>query len=166
MSLQADQPDGKLFTPFPFVQIEASKDQAWGETDLSSVGLISFLSEKNTASFDKDTDNASPLNIAVSAEDSTISSRVVVFGDEDFAENQIINQGTGANSDLIVNAVDWASQQENLISLTPRDSTYRFISLPQDAWVLNAIVLTSVCLLPGSFLLMYGIVWYNRRKHR
>ena len=139
-----------------FVQIDAAKDQAWGETDLASVGLISFLSEAKTATFDKEKDNASPLNVGVAAEDALISSRVVVFGDEDFAENQVINQGAGANSDLIVNAVDWASQQENLISLTPKESAYRFISLPQDAWVMNAIVLTSACLLPGSFLLLYG----------
>ncbi len=166
MSLQADTPEGKPFAPVPFVQIDAAKDQAWGETDLTSVGLISFLSEAKTATFDKEKDNPSPLNVGVAAVDASISSRVVVFGDEDFAENQIINQGAGANSDLIVNAVDWASQQENLISLTPKDSAYRFISLPQDAWVMNAIVLTSACLLPGSFLLLYGIVWYNRRKHR
>jgi ABC-type uncharacterized transport system involved in gliding motility auxiliary subunit len=166
MSLQVDTPEGKTFTPSAFVQIDASKDQTWGETDLSSVGLISFLAEKIAATFDKEKDNASPLNIGVSAEDTTTKSRVVVFGDEDFAENQIINQGAGANSDLIVNSVDWASQQENLITLTPKDSSYRFISLPQEAWVLNAIVLTSVCLLPGSFILLYGIVWYNRRKHR
>jgi ABC-type uncharacterized transport system involved in gliding motility auxiliary subunit len=166
MSLQVDTPEDKAWTPVPFVQIEAAKDQVWGETDLESVGLISFLSEAKTATYDKEKDNASPLNVGVAAEDLLISSRVVVFGDEDFAENQIINQGAGANSDLIVNAVDWASQQENLISLTPKDTTYRFISLPQDAWVLNAIVLTSACLLPGSFLLLYGIVWYNRRKHR
>ena len=166
MSLEIAMPEGQAWTPVAFVQIEAAKDQAWGETDLTSVGLISFLSEAKTASFDKEKDNLSPLNVGVSAENPTNSSRVVVFGDEDFAENQIINQGAGANSDLIVNAVDWATQQENLISLTPKDSTYRFISLPQDAWVLNAIVLTSACLLPGSFLLLYGIVWYNRRKHR
>jgi ABC-type uncharacterized transport system involved in gliding motility auxiliary subunit len=166
MSIQLDMPEGKTWMPLGFVQIEAPNNQVWGETDTASVGLITFLSEAKTAVFNKDVDNASPLNVGVSAEDSSINSRVVVFGDEDFAENQIINQGAGANSDLIVNAVDWASQQENLISLTPKDSSYRFISLPTDAWVMNLIVLTSACLLPGSFVLLYGIVWYNRRKHR
>jgi ABC-type uncharacterized transport system involved in gliding motility auxiliary subunit len=166
MSIELATPEGKTWMPLGFVQIEAAKNQAWGETDTASVGLITFLSESKTAVYNKDVDNASPLNVGVSAEDTTISSRVVVFGDEDFAENFTINQGAGANSDLIVNAVDWASQQENLISLTQKESSYRFISLPTDAWVLNAIVLTSACLLPGSFILMYGIVWYNRRKHR
>jgi ABC-type uncharacterized transport system involved in gliding motility auxiliary subunit len=166
MSLVLDLPEGKNLIQTPFVTIDAPNEQVWGETDISSVGLISILSESKTATYEKDTDNASPLNVAVSVEDPSTSSRVVVFGDEDFAENQIVNQGAGANSDLIANAVDWASQQENLISLTPKNQTYRFISLPQDAWVLNAIVLTTACLLPGSFLLLYGVVWYNRRKHR
>jgi ABC-type uncharacterized transport system involved in gliding motility auxiliary subunit len=150
----------------PFVIIDAPNDQVWGETDIESVGLISILSESRNATIDKETDNVSPLNVAVSVEDPVTSARVVVFGDEDFAENQIVNQGAGANSDLIANSVDWVSQQENLINLTPKDVTYRYLNLPQEAWVMNAIMLTSVCLLPGSFLLLYGIVWYNRRKHR
>jgi ABC-type uncharacterized transport system involved in gliding motility auxiliary subunit len=166
MSLEIIPLEGETWTPTAFVQIDAAKDQVWGETDLTSVGLITFLAEEITATFDKDKDNASPLDVAVAASNPTTSARVIVFGDEDFAENQIINQGAGANSDLIVNSVDWASQQENLISLTPKNSTYRYISLPQDAWVTNAIVLTSACLLPISFLALYGIVWYNRRKHR
>jgi ABC-type uncharacterized transport system involved in gliding motility auxiliary subunit len=174
MSLEVTQAEGKSFTPVAIVQIEATKDQAWGETDLNSVGLISFLAEKNTATFDKEKDNAAPLTVAVSAEDASITStnptkktaRVVVFGDEDFAENQMINQGSGANEDLITNAVDWASEQENLINITPKTASTHYISLPTDTWVLNAIVLTSICLLPGSFIVLYGIVWYNRRKHR
>jgi ABC-type uncharacterized transport system involved in gliding motility auxiliary subunit len=166
MSLLTETPTGKDFMPLAFIKIEAGNNQVWGETDLASVGLISFLSESKTATFNKELDIPSPLTIAASSEDAATSTRVVVFGDEDFAENQIINQGAGANSDLIVNAVDWASGQEKLITLTPKDQSYSFISLPQDAWVMNAIVLTSACLLPGSFILLYGIVWYNRRKHR
>jgi ABC-type uncharacterized transport system involved in gliding motility auxiliary subunit len=166
MSIQSDTPEDKIFTPIPFVQIAASFERVWGETDLTSVGEINLLAEAKSAVYDKEKDNSAPLDIAVSAEDTSISSRVVVFGDEDFAENQMVNYGSGVNGDLIVNAVDWASQQENLISLTPEDTTYRYIEIPEDAWVLNAIVLTSTCLLPGSFVLMYGIVWYNRRKHK
>jgi ABC-type uncharacterized transport system involved in gliding motility auxiliary subunit len=166
MSIKLEMPEGKGLSQVPFVIIDAPDEQVWGETDFASVGLISILSESKSAAYNKDVDDASPLNVGVSVEDPSAASRVVVFGDEDFAENQIVNQGAGANSDLIANAVDWASQQENLISLTPKDQTYRYMSLPQDAWVLNAIVLTAACLLPGSFILLYGIVWYNRRKHR
>jgi ABC-type uncharacterized transport system involved in gliding motility auxiliary subunit len=166
MSLGTETPEGKTFSPLAFVKIEAGNNQVWGETDLASVGLISFLSESKTATFNKDLDNPSPLTVAASVEDQSTSARVVVFGDEDFAENQIINQGAGANSDLIVNAVDWASGQEKLISLTPKNSSYSYISLPQEAWVTNAVVLSSACLLPGAFVLLYGYVWYQRRKHR
>jgi ABC-type uncharacterized transport system involved in gliding motility auxiliary subunit len=167
MSIELEAVEGNVnLVQTAFVIIDPPNDQAWGETDIESVGLISILSESRNATIDKDTDNVSPLNVAVSVEDPATSARVVVFGDEDFAENQIVNQGAGANSDLIANSVDWVSQQENLISLTPKDVTYRYLNLPQEAWVMNAIMLTSVCLLPGSCLLLYGIVWYNRRKHR
>ncbi|MBN1440686.1 MAG: GldG family protein [Anaerolineales bacterium] len=166
MSVEIAMPDGKTFTPLGFVQVDAPNNKVWGETDTASVGEISFTTENRSAVFNKDVDYDSPLNIGVSAEDATLSSRVVVFGDEDFAENQAVNWRSGANRELMENAVNWASFQENLISLSQKPSTYRYISLPTDAWVMNAIVLTSACLLPGSFVALYGIVWYNRRKHK
>jgi ABC-type uncharacterized transport system involved in gliding motility auxiliary subunit len=104
------------------------------------------------------------LNIAVSVEDVSTKSRVIVFGDEDFAENIYVKNG--ANSDLLLNTIDWAAYQENLIALTPKDTSFRFISLPTGAWVTNAILLAATLLLPGSFLVLGGLVWYNRRKHR
>ena len=146
------------------VTIDATNQQVWGETTLSEVGSIVANSTTTNAKYEKDVDHASPLNLIVSSEDTRTSTRVVVVGDEDFAENSSVK--TGANSDLLLNAVDWASYQENLISLTPKDVPFRFISIPQQAWVMNAILLTSICLLPGSFIVLGGFVWYNRRKHR
>jgi ABC-type uncharacterized transport system involved in gliding motility auxiliary subunit len=164
ISLTYSQPAGKNLQQTALVTLDALNNQVWGENNISEVGNVNVIAHSTTAKYDKDADFASPLNIAVSAEDPATSTRVIVFGDEDFAENIYVKNG--ANSDLLLNTIDWASHQENLISLTPKDTSFRFISLPKDAWVTNAILLAATLLLPGSFIVLGGLVWYNRRKHR
>jgi ABC-type uncharacterized transport system involved in gliding motility auxiliary subunit len=164
MSITLTQPTGKSLSQTALVTLDASNNQVWGENNLTEVGNFNVIAQSTTAKYDKDADFASPLNLAVSVDDAANNVRVAVFSDEDFAENAYVKNG--ANSDLILNAIDWAAHQENLISLTPKDTSFRFISLPQGAWVTNAILLVSAFLLPGSFIVLGGIVWYNRRKHR
>ena len=45
--------------------------------------------------------------------------RIVVFGDSDFVANGYL--GIPGNKDLFLNTVNWLAQQENLISIRPRD---------------------------------------------
>jgi ABC-type uncharacterized transport system involved in gliding motility auxiliary subunit len=165
MSLLLSQPSGKNLTQTSLITLDAPNQQVWGESNLSEVGgSFNVIAQSTTAKYDKDADYASPLNLAVTVDDTTTATRVIVFGDEDFSENAYVKNG--ANSDLMLDTIDWAAHQENLISLTPKDAAYRYISLPSDAWVSSAIMLTSTLLLPCSFILLGGIVWYNRRKHR
>jgi ABC-type uncharacterized transport system involved in gliding motility auxiliary subunit len=164
ISLTFSQPEGKNLQQTALVTLDALNNQVWGENNISEVGNVNVIAHSTTAKYDKDADFASPLNIAVSVEDVSTKSRVIVFGDEDFAENIYVKNG--ANSDLLLNTIDWAAYQENLIALTPKDTSFRFISLPTGAWVTNAILLAATLLLPGSFLVLGGLVWYNRRKHR
>ena len=53
--------------------------------------------------------------------------RVVVFGDSDFASNAAA--GVAGNRDLFMNTVGWLSQQENLISVRPKEAADRRITL-------------------------------------
>ncbi len=87
------------------------------------MGNVNVIAQSTTAKYDKDADFASPLNIAVTVEDTNVNvpTRIVVFGDEDFAEN--IYVGQGANSDLMLNSIDWVAHQDTLINLTPKDSS-------------------------------------------
>jgi hypothetical protein len=47
------------------------------------------------------------------------NNRVAVFGDADFATDAIL---LARQRDLLINTIDWAAGQENLINLTPKDS--------------------------------------------
>lgn len=127
----------------------------WGETDLANL-------KSGNISFDKTTDINGPLPLVVSAENATSSGRIVAFGDGEFAANSNITYY--GNLDFIVNSIDWAAEQENLITLTPKDTTQRVLQPPQSL-VMNLILLASIFVIPG-LIIVAGIVTAIVRKKR
>lgn len=138
------------------VALVQTGSQSWGEMDLAAL-------KNNQISFDAKVDRAAPLTVAATASSAKMNSRVVVFGNSEFGRNLYFT--TYANGSLLVNSIDWASQQGNLINLTPRTPTTNFV-VPPSALVMNAIALSSIILLPGVFVVAGGVVWFTRRRHR
>jgi len=85
--------------------------------------------------------------------------RVVVMGDSDFAANGIL--GIAGNRDLFMNVIGWASQQENLISIRPKEPDDRRITLTAtEQW---NIFWFSLLIVPG-FIFGSGVYsWWRRR---
>jgi gliding motility-associatede transport system auxiliary component len=85
--------------------------------------------------------------------------RVVVVGDSDFASNGVL--GIQGNRDIFMNAVGWLSQQENLISIRPREASDRRITLTatQQGW----ISLISLLFVPAAVLGVGIVNWMRRR---
>ncbi len=131
-------------------------DRAWGETDFSALEA-----EGEAVSFDETEDLAGPLALACAAEDPASHGRVVLFGNAVFAGDEAFD--AYGNGDLFINAVDWAAEQENLLNLTPRKRVERTFLVPND-FQLIAILLGSVCLLPGVMVLGGFLAWMKRRK--
>jgi len=138
-------------------ELVLTADQAWAETDLA--GLQDQQNLKLSPDEGKDLIGRVPL--AVSAEVTGKTQRVVVIGDSDFASDA--NFSRYGNGDLLVNSIDWAVGQENLINLTPKDTIQRVLVPPQ-RYTLGMILFGSVFLLPGVVLLSGIIVWIQRRK--
>ena len=69
--------------------------------------------------------------------------------------------GIGGNRDLFLNIVNWLAQQENLISVRPRDPQDRRITLSagQDRFIFWLTVL----IIPGLILLGGVQTWWRRR---
>ena len=85
--------------------------------------------------------------------------RVVVMGDSDFAANSgIAIQG---NRDLFMNTVGWLSQQENLISIRPKEADDRRITLT--ATQQNNIMWLSLLIIPGLIFGSGVYSWWRRR---
>lgn len=132
--------------------------QSWAETDLEA---LQNEEQQPQISADPSVDYMGPVTLAVAAENTEKKQRLVVFGDSDFANNSFFSQY--GNGDLFINTIDWASYQETLINLTPKNTVNRIMLSPKK-YTLGLILLGSVFLLPGSVILGGILVWFQRRR--
>ncbi len=139
--------------PFNPTVLASTADNAWGETDIQSIN-------DQKVSFDEKTDIAGPMVLAVASQDPSKDGRVVAFGSSEFATDLYYQQGNG---DILVNAIDWAANQENLISLTPKNNTQRIYN-PPTGFGLIGIILTSLCIIPLLVIAGGITAWASRRR--
>jgi len=85
--------------------------------------------------------------------------RVAVIGDSDFASNAYL--GGEGNRDLFMNVVGWLSQQENLISIRPREAADRRLTLT--ASQITGMFALSIFLVPGAVFGAGIYTWWRRR---
>jgi len=132
-----------------------SNQRSWGETDLDRIRQTSQASQD-------DNDVPGPVPLGASMEvpaGSSGKSRLVVFGDSDFATNRYFdNQGNG---DLFMNSVNWLLQDEDLISVRPKVPEDRRITMTQSQ--VASVRILVVILLPILILGAGGVVYWKRR---
>jgi ABC-type uncharacterized transport system involved in gliding motility auxiliary subunit len=85
--------------------------------------------------------------------------RVVVFGDSDFATTAAL--GLPGNRDLFMNTIGWLSQQENLISIRPKEPDDRRVTMT--AVQQNNVTILSLILIPGVVFGAGVYSWWRRR---
>ncbi len=85
--------------------------------------------------------------------------RLIVVGDSDFASNLHIRNG--GNGDLFLNAVNWLSEEENLISIRPKPYSFRKLLINQNE--LRFIRYSSLFFLPLLMLILGGVIWWKKR---
>jgi ABC-type uncharacterized transport system involved in gliding motility auxiliary subunit len=154
-----------------FVETSA---QSWAETDVKTVlagGKVGLDEAKG--------DKRGPVAIAAAAsapvatppagdkpgaekpaEDSQKpESRVVVFGDSDFASTAAL--GISGNRDLFMNAVSWLAQQENLIAIRPKEADDRRVTMTANQQL--RVIILALLVVP---MLVFGsgiYAWWRRR---
>ena len=154
-----------------FVQ---TAQRSWAETNLGSLQTPDTLAPEP----DKG-DVAGPVSVAVavsmpapnapdakpasngdnkSAEEKP-ETRLVAFGDSDFASDAYI--GFGGNKDLFMNTVNWLAQQENLIAIRPKEASDRRITMT--AVQSNVVAWTSIIVIPALVFLTGAYTWWRRR---
>lgn len=129
-------------------------DNSWAEKDIDSL-------KQNQVSFDDTRDAAGPITLAVAAENSATTARVIVMGDSDFASTNNFTQY--GNADFITNSIDWVAKQENLINLTPKTTTQRVLIMRSQTQV-GLILLGTVFLIPGAIIFAGVFVWIQRKR--
>jgi ABC-type uncharacterized transport system involved in gliding motility auxiliary subunit len=143
-------------TPVNGITVEkllSTNERSWGETNVKS----------GEATFDEKTDLKGPVSLAVVATKDlgeNKKSRLIVFGDSDFASNSYFGQQ--GNGNLFVNSVTWLAQDENFISIRPKNPEDRRLTMTEAQGRLVSYV--AVLLLPASILIAGVSVWMKRRK--
>jgi len=108
-----------------------------------------------------------PLTIAAvitgspeaSAEPKRSDTRLVVFGDSDFAANGLI--ANGVNQDLFLNSVSWLAEAGELVSIQPKEPASAPVVLTGlDRRIVFIIALIFMPLVP---IAVGAIVWWRRR---
>jgi ABC-type uncharacterized transport system involved in gliding motility auxiliary subunit len=132
--------------------IETSEN-SWGETDLQSRQLSN-----------DEVDVQGPLVLGLSAEMTDSGGRLVAFGDSDFASDDVLGIVSGAlgNKDLFLNAVNWLTEEEVLISIRSNPQDVRQIT-PLTGIQQRLILYSSVGILPLVVIVAGVWVWWNRR---
>ncbi len=146
--------DDSVGTGYTKTKLIMTTDQSWGETDMASV-------QNNTYQPNQGVDIFGPITIAVTAQSTSNNSRLVVFGDSDFALNAYYNDY--GNGEMIVNSIDWAANAESIISLTPKNTVNRYLITPQP-YMKGLIFLGSLIILPGLVLVAGVVTWFSRRR--
>ncbi len=104
-----------------------------------------------------------PLTIAAAGTYNTgkpnSQGRFVVVGSSSWAANRFID--FNGNNDLALNAVNWLSSDEDLISIRPKPEDDRRITMTRAQ--LNLVRITSQFLLPLVVVLGGVMVWWKRR---
>lgn len=147
-----------------YTPLVKTDEGAWGEMDMQSLS-----SQSQTGPSLGEGDNTGPLILALAAENRTDKARLVVFGDSDFPSDGRLIQGQslynlGANANLFVNSVNWATTEENLLNLTLKTPTSRSLQVVDNVTVV-VIGLITVIGLPVLVLVLGGVMWFQRRRH-
>lgn len=160
--------DGGTEGRFAQAFIESSP-RSWAEADIAGllstgeVGLDEAAGDRpgpvamgSAVSFRRPTETGAPPADPGAPAPET---RVIVVGDSDFASNAAL--GIQGNRDMFLNMVGWLSQQENLISIRPREPEDRRITLT--ATQQSNILWLSLVVIPAAVFGMGVYSWWRRR---
>ncbi len=147
----------------PYVRqdlVAISTLRSWAETDEENI------------EFDLEVDEPGPLPVAVSVEAVSeisgsprfedgviVNTNMVLIGDTDFASNAYF--GSARNGDLFINAVNWLAEDFELITLRPKQTSFRELVLTNSE---RDFVRWSGWLLMPALVALAGVwAWWRRR---
>lgn len=130
--------------------------EGWGET-----GLANLQSVGRDA-----TDMAGPILLGAAVESEAAGegqrpTRLVVFGDSEFAANQLLEANV-ANSVLLTNALNWLVEREALLGIPPKKTEQVHLTLTSQE--LRTIFLLAIVVLPVLTIASGAAVYYRRRR--
>jgi ABC-type uncharacterized transport system involved in gliding motility auxiliary subunit len=142
-------------------ELAKTSSSSWAESDLEVL--------KGRAEAKKDpNEKRGPISLSVAVRvgigeegpSDEKGARLVVFGDSDFAKNRYFPQQ--GNGDLFLNCISWLAEEEELISIRPKQPGFNPLSLTRAQG--RNIFIFSVILLPLGVLVAGTVVYVKRRR--
>jgi ABC-type uncharacterized transport system involved in gliding motility auxiliary subunit len=152
-SRAVEKVDAGLKGATPVVLLQTT-DNGWGMTNL-----------KEKPVFHQGVDVKGPVPMAVVSEwlltdGSGKKARLAVYGNSNFFSNQF--SGTFGNLDLALNTFGWLAEQENKISIHPKEEENRILTLTNVS--ASFILYLTVFIIPLGALFAGFMVWFRRRS--
>jgi ABC-type uncharacterized transport system involved in gliding motility auxiliary subunit len=121
-----------------------------------AVGVISTRKTPNKGIRELESNNKKK---STSKQKNIQKAHLTVIGDSDFAGNQYFN--FSGNGDLFLNVASFLTEEENLISIRPKERKNSPLSLTSD----QGIFILMLGLLTPSFVIFIGVRTWWRRRH-
>src|SRR5262249_52502135 len=133
------------------VDLMKTSEESWAETDLKA----------GNVQYDEGKDKKGPITLGVAGTkmNGDKEARLVVIGDSDFAANQFF--GIQRNGDLFMNSINWLAQDEDLISIRPKNPSDRKVSMTEADQ--NQMFWITLVLMPLATIGSGVYIWWKRR---
>ena len=180
--------DFKLTTIFPVVravkpkevegvhsmQLLQTGENSWGETSLDATKVafdegvdekgpvpVAVIATKPLATPEEDTNPSEPKgNETPDKKPAQKKSHLMVIGDSDFASNQYI--AYSGNGDFFLNTSSWLTEEEDLISIRPKNRKNTPIQLTRSGGTI--LFFLGILVVPGCVALAGLRNWWRRRR--
>ena len=159
-------PVGRGVTGESEVIVHAGSQAAFAEANVAAY----LANPRETVDPEGDERGPFPVGVLATAQPTSplmadrtdIQTRVIAFGDADFATDQVIGQEQG-NLTLVTNAINWLGEEESLIAIQPRDLLAKPAIMSADEGTF--VFLFSIWLYPAVIFLT-GILIFLYRRNR
>lgn len=133
--------------------ILTTSPDSWAETEIKPNVPVEYNA-------DKDQKGPIPIGLAATKSANGKEARLVVIGDSDFATNGPLRV-LRTNGDLFMNSINWLAQDEDLISIRPKQATNRSVTM--SGAQVNTFWWLVVVVLPLGIIGIGTFIWWKRR---
>ena len=160
-----------IFSLARVVEMEPDRAQGLSATAILATSPQGWASAQENiprtgvTTFEQNRDVRGPIPIAgeMAIQTGEALGRIVVFGDADFANNTLVEQG--GNKDLFINAINWLAEDQGQMAARPETQQSGVNQLFLSSDQIQTVLVTSTVIIPGFFLLI-GVGIFLGRRYR
>jgi ABC-type uncharacterized transport system involved in gliding motility auxiliary subunit len=142
-------------------EIAKTSKQSWAETDIASIFVTQKPDPRNKMTGPIAIGQVAELTVSSEVKDALSSKgKLVVYGDSDFANNQMI-QG-GFNRDLFLNSFNYLGGEEVTLSIRPKTWSSSTLQITDSERLI--VYFASIFFIPEIIMGLGAIIWLYRRS--